>query len=89
MPLTLPHLSFGPVVELDQLVSSIVTDLYDASGARLAAPLSLRLQDLVSASGCPAPQPDTICHMHGLSRVGQRHPAFRVGAARCRSPSVP
>lgn len=43
LPLVLPRMSFGPMKELDQLVSSLLTDLYDAAGNMQQHPVSLQM----------------------------------------------
>lgn len=44
LPITLPRISFGSSAELDQVVSIVVTDLYDAVGGYLAEPMDLHVE---------------------------------------------
>ncbi len=41
LPLTLPRISFGPISEIDMVLSAILTDLYDAAGAYQDKPLEV------------------------------------------------
>ncbi len=43
LPLTLPRLSFGPISELNNVVSLIVNDLFDAAAARHIQPIALQV----------------------------------------------
>ena len=43
LPLLLPRLSFGPFVELDQIISLVVNDLCDAAAAHHPRPLVLNV----------------------------------------------
>lgn len=41
LPLILPRISFGPVSEIDMVLSAILTDLHDAAGAFRDRPLEV------------------------------------------------
>lgn len=43
MPLTLASFSFGPMSELDQALSTVMTDIYDAAGERSEEPMTVAL----------------------------------------------